>query len=108
MFDPDSTLLLNRLKNTDTDVCIMEHINRSGTNFFIGRTPHKELPTFPDMGHIYKPIPNLKQVLVHTVGPERFLSDTGIDEIVSETTGLIAPPGHYAGVAGFDPNSYTE
>ena len=37
-----------------------------------------------------------------------FLSDTGIDEIVSETTGLIAPPWHYAGVAGFDPNSYTE
>jgi hypothetical protein len=60
------------------------------------------------MGHIYKPTPNLKQALVHTVSQNVFLSDTGIDEIVSETTGLIAPPGHYAGVAGFAPNSYTE
>jgi len=108
MYDLDSILIIDRLKNTDTDVCIMEHINRSGTNFLIGRTPHKELPTFPDMGHIYKPIPNLKQVLVHTVGPERFLSDTGIDEIVSEAIGLIAPLWHYAGVAVFARNCYTE
>ena len=108
MFDLDSILIIDRLKNIDTDVCIMEHINRSGTNFLIGRTPHKELPTFPDMGDIYKPIPNLKQVLVHTVGPERFLSDTGIDEIVSEFIGLIAPLWHYVGVAVFARNCYTE
>ena len=41
MFDLDSILIIDRLKNIDTDVCIMEHINRSGTNFLIGRTPHK-------------------------------------------------------------------
>ena len=108
MYDLDSILIIDRLKNTGTDVCIMEHINRSGTNFLIGRTPHKELPTFPDMGHIYEPIPNLKQVLVHTVGPERFLSDTGIDEIISEAIGLIAPLWHYVGVAVFARNCYTE
>ena len=108
MYDLDFILIIDRLKHTDTDVCIMEHINRSGKNFLIGRTPHKELPTFPDMGHIYKPIPNLKQVLVHTVGPERFLSDTGIDEIVSEVIGLIAPLWHYVGVSVFARNCYTE
>ena len=108
MYDLDSILIIDRLKNKDTDVCIIDHVNRSGTNFLIAKTPHKELPTFPDMGHIYKPIPNLKPVLVHTVGPERFLSDTGIDEIVSEAIGLIAPLWHYAGVAVFARNCYTE
>jgi hypothetical protein len=108
MYDLDSILIIDRLKNKDTDVCIIDHVNRSGTNFLIAKTPHKELPTFPDMGHIYKPIPNLKQVLVHTVGPERFLSDTGIDEIVSEAIGLIAPLWYYVGVAVFARNCYTE
>ena len=108
MYSLGSILIIDRLKNTDRDVCIMDHVNKSGTNFLIGKTPHKELPTFPDMGHIYKPIPNLKQVLVHTVGPERFSSKTGIDEIVSEATGLIAPLWHYAGVAVFARNCYTE
>jgi hypothetical protein len=108
MYDLDSILIIDRLKNKDTDVCIIDHVNRSGTNFLIAKTPHKELPTFPDMGHIYKPIPNLKPVLVHTVGPERFLSDTGIDEIVSEAIGLIAPLWYYVGVAVFARNCYTE
>ena len=108
MYDLASILIIDRLKNTDKDVCIMDHVNKSGTNFLIGKTPHKKLPTFPDMGHIYKPIPNLKQVLVHTVGPERFSSDTGKDEIVSEATGLIAPLWHYVGVAVFARNCYTE
>ena len=107
-YDLDSILIIDRLKNTDTDVCIMEHINRSGTNFLIGRTPHKELPTFPDMGHIYKPIQNLKQVLVHTVGPEHFLNDTDIDGIISEAIGLISPLWHYAGVVVYARNCYTE
>ena len=108
MYDLDSILIIDRLKKVATDVCIIDHINMSGTNFLIGKTPHKELPTFPDMGHIYNPIPNLKQVLVHTVGPERFSSDTGKDEIVSEATGLIAPLWHYVGVAVFARNCYTE
>ena len=107
-YNLDSILIIDRLKNTDTDVCIMDHINRSGTNFLIGRTPHKELPTFPDMGHIYKPIPNLKQVSVHTVGPEHFLSETSIDGVVSETIGLISPLWHYVGVAVFARSCYTE
>ena len=108
MYDLDSMLIIDRLTNTDTDVCIIDHINMSGTNFLIGKTPHKELPTFPDMGHIYKPIPNLKQVLVYTVGPERFLNDTCTNKIVSEATGLIAPLWHYVGVSVFARNCYTE
>ncbi len=108
MYDLGSILIIDRLKNTDRDVCIMDHVNKSGTNFLIGKTPYKELPTFPDMSHIYKPIPNLKQVLVHTVGQERFSSETGIDEVVSEATGLIAPLWHYVGVAVFARNCYTE
>ena len=66
------------------------------------------LRSLEDMGHIYKPIQNLKQVLVHTVGPERFSSETGIDEIVSEATGLIAPLWHYVGVVVLACNCYTE
>ena len=107
-YDLDSILIIDRLKNTNTDVCIMDHVNRSGTNFLIDRTPHKELPTFPDMGRIYKPIKNLKQVVVHTVGPERFLSCIETGEIVSEATGLIAPPWHYVGVVVFARNCHTE
>ena len=108
MYDLDSILIIDRLKNTDRDVCIMDHVNKSGTNFLIGKTPPKELPTFPDMGHIYKPIPNLKQVLVYTVGPERFLNDTCTNKIVSEAIGLIAPLWHYVGVSVFARNCYTE
>ena len=104
MYDLDSILIVDRLKNTDTEVCIIDHVNRSGTNFLVGKTPHKELSTFPDMGHIYNPIPNMKQVLVHTVGPGRFLNDTDTDEIVSEATGLIAPLWHYVGVSVFARN----
>tara|TARA_B100001750_G_scaffold237560_1_gene242850 strand:+ start:589 stop:1077 length:489 start_codon:yes stop_codon:yes gene_type:complete len=104
MYDLGSIFIIDRLKNTDTEVCIIDHVNRSGTNFLVGKTPHKELSTFPDMGHIYNPIPNMKQVLVHTVGPGRFLNDTDTDEIVSEATGLIAPLWHYVGVSVFARN----
>ena len=39
---------------------------------------------------------------------ERFSSETGIDEIVSEVTGLIAPLWNYVGVAVFARNCSTE
>ena len=79
-------------------VCIVDHVNRSGTNFLIGETPVKNFPVFPDMSKIYNIIPGYKQVVVHTLGPSRFLKQYKQKQITSESVGLISPIWHYIGV----------
>ena len=79
-------------------VCIIDHVNRSGTNFLIGETPVKNFPVFPDMSKIYNTIPGYKQVVVHTLGPSRFLKQYKQKQITSESVGLISPIWHYVGV----------
>ena len=91
-------LILDRVINLKHQACIVGHVNRSGTNFLIGNTPHNKRPQFPDMSKIYNPIKELENIVVHTVGMERFSSFKDSDYYISEAVGLIAPVWHYIGV----------
>jgi|TARA_B100001093_G_scaffold403488_1_gene391473 hypothetical protein len=97
-FGLESILIIDRIKPTKKETCIMNHVNRSGYNFLIGTTPEFGLPRFPDMSNIYHAIPNLNTLTVHTVGPERFDSATSSKVVLSEAVGLIAPLWHYVRV----------
>ena len=93
-----SVLVLDKTSPVVTNVCFVDHINRSGFNFLMGKTPIYDCPMFPDMSNIYKPIKSLKKITVHTVGPKRFKKEETQKEVVSESIGLIAPIWHYVGV----------
>ena len=100
----DSILILDRVKNINGEICIMDHVNRSGYNFLTGKTPYKNFPTFPDISHIYNAIPNMDGIKVHTVGPRRYLCANSKKIFYSESVGLIAPVWHYVGVKIFSSN----
>ena len=100
-------LIVDRTKPEIKNACIVDHVNRSGFNFFINVESVKSLPMFPDMSNIYTPIMGLKQITVHTVGPKRFNKKTSLNEIVSESSGLISPVWHYVGVEVFAISNYS-
>ena len=95
----EKILILDRVINLKHQVCIVNHVNRSGTNFLIGNTPYNRQPQFPDMSKIYNPIKGLGKIVVHTVGTERFFNFKDCDYYISEAVGLIAPVWHYIGVS---------
>ena len=96
-----SVLIVDRTKPTGKETCIINHVNRSGYNFLIGKTPELELPRFPDMSNIYNEILGLSAITVHTVGPERFDTATPNKNVLSEAVGLVAPLWHYVCVKVF-------
>ena len=49
-------VILDRTKPNFKKASIVGHVNRSGFNFFIGSKRIQELPMFPDMSNIYRPI----------------------------------------------------
>ena len=99
-----SILVIDRTIPGDKKLCIINHVNRSGYNFLIGKTPTANLPRFPDMSKIYNKISGLEPAVVHTVGPERFYSRPKSNNMISESVGLIAPVWHYVGVKVFAQN----
>ena len=99
-----SILLIDRTIPQNKKICISNHVNRSGYNFLIGKTPVANLPRFPDMSKIYNKIPGLETAIVHTVGPKRFDLKPKNNNVISESVGLIAPVWHYVGVKVFAQN----
>ena len=99
-----SALLIDKTIPKDKRLCVANHVNRSGYNFLIGKTPIANLPRFPDMSKIYNKISGLESAIVHTVGPERFLLRPKSNNVISESVGLIAPVWHYVGVKVFAQN----
>ena len=97
-------LLIDKTVPEDKRLCITNHVNRSGYNFLIGKTPIANLPRFPDMSKIYNKISGLESAVVHTIGPERFRLRQESNNMVSESVGLIAPVWHYVGVKVFAQN----
>ena len=97
-------LLIDKTIPKNKRLCITNHVNRSGYNFLIGKTPIANLPRFPDMSKIYNEISGLESAVVHTVGPERFRSEPKSKNVISESAGLIAPVWHYVGVTVFAQN----
>ena len=98
------TLLIDETIPKNKRLCIANHVNRSGYNFLIGKTPIANLPRFPDMSKIYNKISGLESAAVHTVGPERFHLRPKGNNVISESVGLIAPVWHYVGVKVFAQN----
>ena len=91
-------LIFDKIKNSKEVLSIKGHVNRSGLNYLIGRTPYKRLSTFPDMSNIYSRNRALKEVIVHTVGPKRYPDFNEKEIYTSEFVGLISPLWHYLGV----------
>ena len=98
------TLLIDETIPKIKRLCIANHVNRSGYNFLIGKTPISNLPRFPDMSKIYNEISGLESTVVHTVGPERFHLRPKSNNVISESVGLIATVWHYVGVKVFAQN----
>ena len=94
-------VILDRTKPNFKKASIVGHVNRSGFNFFIGSKRIQELPMFPDMSNIYRPIEGLKEINVQTVGPERFKKKPLANQTTSEYIGLVSPLWHYVGVCVF-------
>tara|TARA_Y100001935_G_scaffold231304_1_gene212258 strand:- start:769 stop:1254 length:486 start_codon:yes stop_codon:yes gene_type:complete len=98
------TLLIDKTIPKNKRMCITNHVNRSGYNFLIGKTPIANLSRFPDMSKVYNEISGLESAVVHTVGPERFHLRPKSNNVISESVGLIAPVWHYVGVKVFAQN----
>ena len=94
----ESVLVLDKTTLKTGSAYIKDHVNRSGYNFLLGKTPLEGFPVFPDMSKIYNSIRGMEAVVVHTVGPERFSACNGAGIIFSESAGLITPVWHYVGV----------
>lgn len=103
----ESLLILDRIKGLKKELCIIDHVNRAGYNFLIGRTPYEKLPTFPDMSSVYNKINKLEQVVVQTVGPKRYRELNKIEGYVSESVGLLSPVWSYVGVCVFAQSFYS-
>jgi len=103
-FNIKKITIYDRVKNLKREACIFNHVNRAGTNFLIGNTPFNSFPRFPDITNIYNKIKGLDQVVVHTVGPSRFLTYSEENTLISESVGLVAPIWHYVGTKIFAKN----
>ena len=99
-----SILIIDKTIPGDKKLCITNHVNRSGYNFLIGKTPTGKLSRFPDMSKIYNKNLGVESTVVHTVGPERFRLRPKSNSVISESVGLIAPVWHYVGVKVFAQN----
>jgi hypothetical protein len=45
--------VIDRIYREEGIVHVSDHINRTGESFLRGKTPFKNLPTFPDISNIY-------------------------------------------------------
>lgn len=93
-----SVIIVDKVKNSCEVVSVGGHVNRSGTSFLVGNTPHKDKKQFPDLSNIYTKT-NTKQTTVHTIGEKRFSAKTKLNSNIvwSESIGLVSPVFSYLG-----------
>ena len=92
-------VIFDRVRGTNKNIVIADHVNRSGISFLVQKTPHKNLPMFPDMSGVYITNNNEKRHTVHTLGPGRFPSQPKEKGVVfSEAAAITASLWHYIGV----------
>ena len=99
-------LLVDRIYDDLGIVDVVDHINRTGQSFLRGKTPHGELPTFPDVSTIYN---NNEGKILVSVGKKKPININTLENVIlSEWIALIAPVWHYVGVnikgVGIDKN----
>ena len=78
---------------------IIDHVNRSGVFHLNGNTPLEHRPMFPDMSYVYEKDPRLKNIIVQTLGYNRF-KNVKLNERVffSEAAAITATIWHYVDV----------
>ena len=92
--------MYDRIRGTEQNVQIIDHVNRSGLFFLRGKTPIEDFPMFPDMSKIYKKTSKLKKITVQTLGPKRFKTTKTQEGVVfSECCAITATLWHYVGVS---------
>ena len=98
-YNIDIIQMFDRVIGTEKNVVITDHINRSGLSFLAGKTPHQNLPTFPDMSNIYIAKDKDAGKCVHTIGPDEFKKSPQEKGVVfSEAAAIISTLWHYVGV----------
>lgn len=93
-----SVIIVDKVKNSCEVVSVGGHVNRSGTSFLVGNTPHNDKKQFPDLSNIYTKT-NTKQTTVHTIGEKRFSSKIKLSSNIvwSESIGLVSSVFSYLG-----------
>jgi len=92
-------IMFDRVLGLDKNILISDHVNRSGTSFFVEKTPYKNLPMFPDMSGVYLKNNNETGHTVQTLGPKRFKQppkEWGV--VFSEAAAITASLWSYVGV----------
>ena len=98
-YEIENIIMFDRVVGIKKNILITDHINRSGTSFMRGKTPHKKLPMFPDMSDIYMQGSEKKKRTVQTLGPKRFITPPNEFGVVySEASAITATVWHYVGV----------
>ena len=95
----ENIIMFDRVVGIKKNILITDHINRSGTSFIRGKTPHKKFPMFPDMSNVYTQDKKNKKQAVQTLGPKRFIrppNEFGV--VFSEASAIVATVWHYVGV----------
>ena len=96
----ENIVMFDRVVGIKKNILITDHINRSGTSFMRGKTPHKNLPMFPDMSSVYIKNTKNKRQAVQTLGPKNFKvppNEAGV--VFSEASAITATLWHYVGVS---------
>ena len=98
-YEIENIIMFDRVVGIKKNILIRDHINRSGTSFMRGKTPHKKFPMFPDMSDIYMQGSEKKKRTVQTLGPKRFITPPNEFGVVySEASAITATVWHYVGV----------
>tara|TARA_B100000676_G_C18034883_1_gene821152 strand:+ start:1270 stop:1815 length:546 start_codon:yes stop_codon:yes gene_type:complete len=79
-------IIFEKIKNQNKFVQIIDHINKTGHNPLVGKTPFKDKPRFPDISKIYdKKNYGIDQIICTSVGFEMYnkLNEMNINEYMS-------------------------
>ena len=95
----ENIIMFDRVVGIKKNILITDHINRSGTSFIRGKTPHKKLPMFPDMSNVYTQDKKNKRQTVQTLGPKNYKkTPEEVGVVFSELAAITATVWHYVGV----------
>ena len=89
-------LIVDRLQSKTGREKTTDHINKTGNNFLIGKTPHNNQPAFPDMSAVYK---NIKGKVFVSYGKDfKRSKEENNKHVGSEWIAPIATVWSYVGV----------
>ena len=89
-------VVIDRIYSKADLINVDDHINRTGLSYLKGKTPYKNLPTFPDISNIY----NKKngKTLMSIGDKNSFNINLEKNVILSSWIAAISPVWHYVGV----------